>query len=107
LPSLLRRPDRPTAILTDDGADVPGILLHAARLGVRVPQDLSLLAIAREAAAVGGVKVDTLVLPFNKMALRAVPMLFERIAGTVDHQPPCAMPYEYVPGMTCAPPCGR
>jgi DNA-binding LacI/PurR family transcriptional regulator len=104
--ALLTGPGRPTAIVVDDGADVWGVLLHAVQAGLRVPNDLSVVAVARGELKVGGMRVDTWVLPFNKMALHAVPMLFERITGVVPSHPPRPLPYHYVPGATCAAPVG-
>ncbi|HEV7298283.1 MAG TPA: LacI family DNA-binding transcriptional regulator [Tepidisphaeraceae bacterium] len=105
--ALLAGEGRPTAILTDDGADTSGVLLHAVQAGLRVPDDLSIVALDRSELRIGGFQVDTCVLPFNKMALHAVPMLFERITGVVSSHPPRPLPYSYVAGTTCAAPGGQ
>jgi LacI family transcriptional regulator len=44
LPAILDRPDRPTALLPISGVGAWAVLKHAGRVGLRVPEDLSVFA---------------------------------------------------------------
>jgi DNA-binding LacI/PurR family transcriptional regulator len=83
--ALLRRPDRPTAIIAYDGGE--RLLYAAALAGLRVPQDLSLIVYA---SALGtdrraeqqnhfGRRLTTLAIPGAEAGRQAVAMLLEKI----------------------------
>lgn len=108
--ALLRRPDRPSAIVAYDGGER---LLYAASLvGLRVPQDLSLIVFG---AASGGTArpaerqnhfgrtLTTLAIPGEEAGRQAVAMLLDKIAQDGAPQPPRILPVEIEAGDTVAP----
>ncbi len=74
--------DRPTAVVTYCAREAEPILYAAtALLGMRVPQDLSIVTIADEIADHTGVPLTTVILPRYELGKVAVEMLVERIAS--------------------------
>ncbi len=71
----LARPDRPTAVVAYSHAEATMLLLAAARLGLRVPEDLSIVAIADEVSPSFGTPLTTVVLPWAAIGRTAVEAL--------------------------------
>jgi LacI family transcriptional regulator len=107
---LLRRPDRPSAIIAYDGGER---LLYAANLaGLRVPQDLSLIVFG---AAGGGTdrpderqghfgrNLTTIAIPGEEAGRQAVTMLLEKIRLGGAELPPRILPMEIATGDTVGP----
>ncbi|MFG1819290.1 LacI family DNA-binding transcriptional regulator [Kribbella sp. NPDC049174] len=83
---LLRRPDRPTAILAANDRGATGVVLAAASLGLSVPRDLSVVGYDDEQFLAAEVPpgLTTIALPHREMGQRATAELLARIAGE-DH----------------------
>ena len=80
---LLRRPDRPTAILAANDRGATGVILAAASLGLSVPGDLSVVGYDDEQFLAAEVPpgLTTIALPHREMGRRATADLLARIAG--------------------------
>jgi DNA-binding LacI/PurR family transcriptional regulator len=101
---MLRAPDRPTAIIAYEIDDILPVQIAALTLGMRVPEDLSLIGIHDTPIDLGGVAVTTMRIPTREMGSRAIELVRERIADPTRHLDPCALPFTRVDGVTCAPP---
>jgi DNA-binding LacI/PurR family transcriptional regulator len=78
------------------------VLYAASRAGIRVPEDLSLIAVHHD-SPFAGVRIDVAALPAEELGRRAALMLAQRIAGA----PPQAalnVPCSIIPGGTVRPP---
>jgi len=102
--AMLRQADRPTAIVTHSAREAMVTLLAAARLGLELPRDLSLIAIRDELDPMGGVDVTTMLIPDSDMAPLAVAMLRRRIAEPEIDEPSRCVKFCEHAGATCAPP---
>ena len=71
----LAREDRPTAVVAYSHAEASMLLLAAARLGLRVPDDLSIISIADEVSPFLGTPLTTVVLPWAAIGRTAVEAL--------------------------------
>jgi DNA-binding LacI/PurR family transcriptional regulator len=105
LTALLRTPQRPTALLTYSAYEATVALVAAARLGLDVPRDLSLVTVREESGLLGGVAVTTLQIPDHAMARASVDALLKRIATPTEDRPSVAVPLPVVTDGTCGPPC--
>ncbi len=105
---LLRRPDRPTALL---GYDAGIRLLHAATLaGLRVPRDVSIMAFGPQAQSAAideeeflGRRIGTMGLPVEQAGQQAVELLQRKMAAPERKVPACVLPLIFDPGDTCGP----
>jgi LacI family transcriptional regulator len=105
---LLRRPDRPTGLVLTDG--FMSAVMAAVSLGLRIPQDLSLLVIRdyfyTGAGVHGGVPKQynptSIVLPTTEMGREAVAMLGRKIDHPRRAIPALALPGKLHEGKTCA-----
>ncbi|TWD79609.1 LacI family transcriptional regulator [Kribbella amoyensis] len=79
---LLRRPDRPTAILAANDRGAVGVMLAAASLGLSVPGDLSVVGYDDEQVFAAEIPpgITTIALPHREMGRRATTDLLRRIA---------------------------
>ena len=71
----LARPDRPTAVVGYSHAESTMLLIAAARLGLRVPRDLSIVCISDEVMPFLGTPLTTVVLPWAAIGRTAVETL--------------------------------
>ncbi|BAM03111.1 LacI family DNA-binding transcriptional regulator [Phycisphaera mikurensis] len=71
----LARADRPTAVVGYSHAESTMLLIAAARLGLRVPEDLSIVSIADEITPFLGTPLTTVVLPWAAIGRTAVELL--------------------------------
>ena len=102
---LLRHPDRPTAVFCY--ADDYIVLARVAqRLGLGIPVDLSVICCANLPENLLDLELCTLVPPSLELGRQAVALLEQRIAQPDRSLPPLALPFDFVPGMSCAPPPG-
>ncbi len=99
---LLRRPDRPTAILTYSPYEAATVLVAAARLGLDIPRDVSLVCVREEDTLLGGVAVTSHQILVSRMASAAVDLLLRRIADPLTDLAPVAVPMRTVTDGTCA-----
>lgn len=79
---LLAGPDRPRAIFAATDEQALAVLRAAAMLGVRVPDELAVVAVdgIRE-AVLGGIRLTTVRLPLDELARRALDLLDEPVDG--------------------------
>lgn len=103
LRSLLRRPDRPTALLVN-GGEISSIALAARMEGLEIPRDLSLLGIQLAQSAFCGMLVSTFRIPADEMARVAVKQLMLKIADPETLLPPISLAPDDCPGETLAAP---
>jgi LacI family transcriptional regulator len=102
----MTRPDRPTAVVCY-GNNAP-VLFAAQSVGLRVPDDLSILDLSLDdALPVCDVRVSGMYLPQEALGRAAVRRLLQRLATDGDAPEPInplAIDMEFRPGQTCAPP---
>ncbi len=103
LRTLLRRPDRPTALLVN-GGEISSIALAARMEGLEIPRDLSLLGIQLAQSSFCGVSVSTFRIPADEMARVAVKQLMLKIAAPETLLPPISLAPDNCPGETLAAP---
>lgn len=80
------QPARPTAVLCGNDRVAAGVLLAAARLGLRVPQDVSVVGYDDDPNVAPQLGLSTVCLPHRAMGERAMDLLLERLAGRT-HEP--------------------
>jgi LacI family transcriptional regulator len=100
----LSGPDRPTAIFVYAPPPLGYLFGAAARLALRIPEDLSLLCVDARPLEYNGVRVDTLVLPEHAMGKVAVDMLRQKMLHPAARLEPRTLALRYMPGETCAAP---
>jgi DNA-binding LacI/PurR family transcriptional regulator len=100
--------ERPTAILADGPEAALLVQTAAAKLGLTVPDDLSLLLLGDAAPAdLIGPALTRLRLPLYRLGEVAVEALTKKIANPAEALPAVAVPYDLVNGESCAaPPTG-
>jgi LacI family transcriptional regulator len=97
--------DRPTAVVTYCEREAESILYAAtAMLRLRVPADLSIVAIHDDPADHTGVPLATVILPRYDLGRVAVELLLERIAAPRRSLPARCLPVRLEPGVSTAPP---
>jgi len=91
---LLSRPGRPTALVVANVNAAFGVLIEAAEMGIRVPEDLSIVALHDVAhVEITAPKLTTVRMPMASLGRDSVASLLRRINGgaveemTVDEQP--------------------
>jgi LacI family transcriptional regulator len=79
----LERPDRPTAVVADNGPMAIGLLNAAAALGLRVPEDLSVIGFDTPGTAAYP-RLSTIVVPRRELARTAVRTVLQQARGLLD-----------------------
>ena len=101
----LRRADRPTALITTNDAIALGVLNAALSLGIRVPEELSIVGYNDEPAAANApVPLTTLTNPRRLMARTAVELLLAVCEGKYDATQTRALQSHLVVRESTAPP---
>ena len=100
----MRKPKRPTAVVAYSEWEATVAIIAAARLGLELPRDLSLIAIRHDEVLIGDLDVSTMSIPLYDMAPLAVDMLRRRIAAPEQDEPSQGVLFREYPGATCAPP---
>ena len=77
--TLLRGPDRPTAVLLYTDRDLSALMCAAAELGLSVPRDLSVMVFYPVEVWAGGKHVSVVQVPTTEIGRRAVAMLMRKI----------------------------
>lgn len=104
---LLRGKDRPTACIGYGSSELQITYAVALQLGLRVPQDLSLLAFDVHHPPLGELTQSSLIIPQKDMARVAVDLLVRKIAQPEEQLDSAAIPYlSEIGGESCAPPGG-
>ena len=101
---LLRRPDRPTAVICFSIGDVEGLMIAATKLGISIPGDLSLVCFGPEPMRILHLELCTMIVPVLQVGYRAVILLQQRIAAPTLPLPPEVVPGELHRGASCAAP---
>ncbi len=101
---LLRRPDRPTAVICFSLGDAEGLMIAANTLGLSIPGDLSLICFGPEPIRILGLELSTMIVPVHQVGYRAVTQLQRRIAAPTLPLPPEVVPGELQRGASCAAP---
>jgi LacI family transcriptional regulator len=89
----LQRPGRPTAVLCNVGGRV--MRLAACQLGVRVPDELSILTFDSDVAADARVGVDRLLVRYEAMGRATVQELEQLIDEPSARRAPVLLPFEF------------
>lgn len=97
--ALLAGPERPDAVATYAEHDALRVLLAAAALGLRIPEDLS-LAMFHHQPDVGGMTVDAMLLPLAELGRRSADLLLDAVDGG-GTTPALAIPFGESLGRTC------
>ncbi|MCL2516377.1 MAG: LacI family transcriptional regulator [Microbacteriaceae bacterium] len=82
---LLQRPDRPTAIFAANDLSALGAMSAARELGLRVPQDVSIIGFDDIPEAARG-RLSTIAQPLHEMGAMALRMLVGQLAGGAAEQ---------------------
>jgi DNA-binding LacI/PurR family transcriptional regulator len=91
---LLSAPDRPTAVIAYGGTASVNIVRAAERIGLRVPDGLS-LATFGGSVVYAGQDIDTWLVPEARMGREAVEMLLAKIADPGRPLPTRALPFQF------------
>jgi LacI family transcriptional regulator len=75
----LSRPDRPSGLVAYEASETGAVIYAAMQCGLRVPQDLSLVAIADRDYGMHGAPIRTVTIPFGAVGRKAVAMLESKI----------------------------
>jgi DNA-binding LacI/PurR family transcriptional regulator len=101
----LRHPRKPTAVLMYGRAN--SVLYAALSLGIRIPQDLSILTFSENVDAMNGLVPGLVFTPYRTLGEEAVALLHRRIQEPELGQPSVGIPLSVIPNETCAPPPGQ
>ncbi len=103
---LLNRPDRPTAVVCYEKHEAVAMWTAAAALGIRVPEELSIIAFSNDRIRnQTGLPVTTMIVPFKEVGRQAVYMLNRAIEQGIEEQPARPIQYELDEATrSCAPP---
>jgi DNA-binding LacI/PurR family transcriptional regulator len=93
---LVAQDDRPTALLCYSEAQAGFALTAALRRGLRVPEDLSLMAASVRPENTTGVDFTIMRIPAAEMGRAGVKMLLKKIKNPAEPLPPKALPAELV-----------
>lgn len=99
---LLERPDRSSAFVCYGDLLAVPLLMGALRLGLSVPEDLSVVVFHPEFVSTGIHALTTQRIPFEDMGKVAATMLLDKIEQPERVLPPRALPFRWYPGTTCA-----
>jgi LacI family transcriptional regulator len=96
---LLAGPDRVTAVVTYEADEALSVYQAALQLGLRVPQDLSIVTFSPRPVVLGAFVITTCVIPFWAVGQISARMLMEKIAKPKSKpSPPRAVPLQFDEG---------
>lgn len=99
----LARPDRPTATVGYGPEDALNVATGALANGLRIPEDLSIVALHEMPLDTSGIVFTTSWVPTREVGRTAVRMLLAKIAQPKVPLPLTSIPYQLTPGQsTCA-----
>lgn len=104
---ILSAPDRPTAIICYTPKEFFAFLYTAYAMGLKVPEDLSLVSFDQEVISQAHIFGATVLLQEELMASKAVDMLIRKIAQPSWEFPPEGINCQFMEGNTTAPPKGE
>ncbi len=102
--SILKRPDRPTAVLFYWSTAVPSVFMAASQLNLSIPKDLSILTFAGESNYRFGLCATSMLEPEADMGKEVVAMLKEKMADKMKDVPSKKIDFRFVDMYTCAKP---
>ena len=102
--SWLAKNDRPTAVVGYGPEDAMSTATAALSLGLKIPEDLSIVAIHDRPLDESGLVFTTAWVEAREMGRRAVGMLLEKLEQPLLQQPTVSIPYRLQPGATTAAP---
>ncbi len=104
---VLSRADRPTAIFAANDMSALAVVASAKALGIRVPEDLSVVGFDDVPdAALADPPLTTVRQPLQRMGEEAMRLLLD-ILGNVDRPHHVRLPVELIVRSTCAPPANN
>ncbi len=89
----LKRPNRPTAVLTVGYGDVLRLTAEAA--GLVVPKDLSIVGFENNNLREGEVAIDRLLNPYTEMGKAAVHEMLALVESPVQERSPVVLPFQF------------
>ena len=93
---MLSRKDRPTAIVVQGTGVLSSTLNALSQLGLRIPQDISLVSIGRADFILNHVPaISTLRVDYEKLSDEITKRLFERLANGNGRKPPLRRVFPY------------
>jgi LacI family transcriptional regulator len=105
---MLSRKDRPTAIIVQGTGVLSSTMNAIAQLGLRIPEDISLVSIGRADFILNHVPaISTLRVDYEKLSNEITARLFERLGNGSGRKPPLKRLFPYVfevRGSSAAPP---
>ncbi len=101
---MLTAKDRPTAVITHGPSEGMIVTVAAAKAGLRIPEDLSLIVHAPNPIQDPTFRATRVAIPFERVGEEAVRMLIAKIAAPKRKRPPLALPMPVEDGGTCTPP---
>jgi DNA-binding LacI/PurR family transcriptional regulator len=106
VPALLEGAPDMTALLLMNEHAGPGVVTGLHRLGLKVPDDLSILSLAssREMAAMTDPELTVMSAPSVELGRRGVELLIDQLDGTNDHGRQSLVMCAFEPGGSTAPP---
>ncbi|MEI9997920.1 MAG: LacI family DNA-binding transcriptional regulator [Verrucomicrobiota bacterium] len=99
----LKDPVRPTAALTYNWETALPLFAAALSIGLRIPEDFSVITFHDRVANDLGSPIDTMVLPQHEMGRLAVTRILEKIEDPLKSYPPQAIPLDFQKGWTTGP----
>jgi DNA-binding LacI/PurR family transcriptional regulator len=99
----LSSPGRPTAMLFYGGESAVLTFYAAQQMGLRVPEDLSLISTGEVRLPCLYTSIDTLLIPFYEIGREAARQLLRKIEKPLEVLPARSLALTLVPGETCAP----
>ncbi len=95
---------RPTAVITYTGAESRWICIRARELGVRIPEELSVMCFDDDIVEAGGISIGGLIIPQSEQGRISVEMLMHAIENPGERIEPVKVPFSVAVGKSvCAP----
>jgi LacI family transcriptional regulator len=102
--ALLSRSDRPTAVLAYEVTEAMAIVRAALQLGLRIPQDLSVIQFHNRLDDRYFLPFQTVSNMMEEVGTEAVSLLLQKIEGPETPLPARVVPVKMLDGATCMPP---
>jgi LacI family transcriptional regulator len=99
----LSGPNRPTAIIAYEAVYAVPVFCAALSLGLRIPQDISLVTLHDKPVTDPGICISTMLIPAEELGKAAVDMVLQKIANPSEDLSPQAITFGFEEGNTCAP----
>jgi len=100
---VLMGPERPSAVIAAEVGSASMTITTALLAGLRVPQDISVLAICRQwKASAAGLRMTSLLVPAREVGKCATEMMLRKIEKPLEQIENCSVPFIWMDGQTCA-----